>query len=167
MDRAGLRSREQSTKPRPLLALWSDKGKLRRIIRMTTRDIPRTSADSEVFHLKGATYDNAIVSPNMMPPVRSVQSDRDGNLWITLDQRALDGGAPAVLVVDSTGNPIARSNFDVKTTSPSKYRLLRNNRDISAQAVTSLAMDADERVHVLVLPLHKTSAPRNAKLGRP
>ncbi|MEO7360014.1 MAG: hypothetical protein ABI120_06780 [Gemmatimonadaceae bacterium] len=149
------------------IALWSGEGKLRRIVRMTTRDIPRTPADSEIFHFKGATYDNATVSPKMMPPVRSVESDRDGNFWITLDQRALDGGAPAVLVVDSTGNPIARSSWSLNARSASKFRLLRNNRDISAQAVTSLAIDADERIHVLVFPLRKTAAPRSAKLGAP
>lgn len=69
--------------------------------------------------------------------------------------------------INSTGSPIARSSFSMKATSSSKYRLWPNNRDISSQAVTSLAIDADERVHVLVFPLRTAPALRSAKPGPP
>ncbi|MEP6835303.1 MAG: hypothetical protein ABJB74_18100 [Gemmatimonas sp.] len=145
--------------------LWSADGKLKRIIRMTTRDIPRTPADSDVYRFEGVTFDFAPVATPFVSPIANVESDRDGNLWIMLDKRALEGGAPAVLVLDSTGAPIARTSFKYDPALASKYRLLSNNRDISADAVTTEALDADDRQHVLVFRVRKTPALRSPTAG--
>jgi hypothetical protein len=143
--------------------------KLRRLLRMNTLPVFKSTSDSAIVRWptsargKARVYDYGAVWPDTLPALNWVISDKAGNLWINIKKRAMrDTVSQSIIVVDSTGTPIARvaqsfwneMGHQVTWRIP-MFILGTQAAHIDHTSFTSAALDSDDRWHVLTFRIRK------------
>jgi len=154
-----------TTRSRFEIELWSNNGKLIRIVRMPTEYLAKSSFDSliatRVSRNDTTRYDIGKFMPDSMPPISAMSGDLEGNMWVMLEKGAIKGSARAALVLDSTGAPLAIAHMPPSgTAAVGSWRLIAgfSPQVFDRNTLTTAAMDADDRWHVLVFHIHKAPA---------
>jgi hypothetical protein len=145
-----------TTRDRLEIELWTGDGRLARIIRVPTRTILKSDADSHRVRFGDLDIDLSAGLPDTLQPVTSVIADRAGNLWVTMRERASDGIGGAI-VFDSTGVLRARAVWRVDSTATGRALryFLGASSEIGDDYVLVSAVDSMDVQHVVLRPLLK------------
>ena len=130
-----------TTSDRFEIELWSADGRLTRIIRVPTRVIRKTAADSMRGTFRDQTFDFAAATPDSLPPISFVAGDDAGNLWVTVHPRALPW-TPGILVFDSSGVLRASVLRRRDTGAGARLRSVANLLEIGEHHMTGVAIDS-------------------------
>ena len=145
-----------TTRDRLEVELWTTDGRLARIIRVPTRTILKTDADSHRVRLGDLDIDLTSGLPDTLQAITTVTGDREGNLWVTVRDRAY-GPRSETLVFDSTGVLRARAVWgsDTAATGRNLRSLTARPSEIGDDYVLVSALDSMDVQHVVLRPLRK------------
>lgn len=145
-----------STRDRFEVELWSAHGRLERIVRVTTEPNLPVRKEPYGFMVKGVRYTTERPTRPFEPPVGDIRGDRRGNLWVSVHSHALSDSTVHYVVFDTSGVARAAVRWRMPRSENSEWRIVGNWQHIDDHAFTTVAMDADDRFHVLVFPLLKS-----------